>query len=705
MSSIHTAALLTINLLTLFALACGGGNNGGGPEPDQNTQFSVRVAMSDGSYITPIGYGYPRCPNNVDCLEPGDAGWTNAAGSFDYLQTAQFVIEPGGATPVLLQVADEQNQSQCMVTYYENLFNANDDYFELGFSDPNNGYPISAGDLATGPIHLTLIPITTQNNCANPDEDTDADRALAVWISERPAPPTPEAGEVVCNLNANMNFDQPVDDGNCTIDVPTWRTDVTATYGRVLYTGTLWSMMTRDPQPDKITVNLADDLSLPLPINTAYAAFYFDQTDPAMVSSCQEAVQALNQGQSPSDACVVENRPFQYLFTLPTTAAVANQRTRFSINGFGRISGFKSLERWDPNVGVTEPGSGNPTIPLNQFKDYAEFRISSYLLGLSSSYPSEPINTPSRVVAIEVNNITVGWTAKLQDGAVELNSEYLPVEENPDAYNEAASLFDYKQVGSWVGQSDGPELLGQETTVDFSYLHVADDAIKVAAPNVRFDNITVIKGNSGGVVNIGSYGKNRGVDGSLVENIWVPRVVQGDSSVNNIGLVISNTCPYEQALTGATIDTLYVPSLGAGGGANSIRSLVQLGVVSCDAQQTTFRIGDIKFLNFEIYLPAPTPSLLYAEPNTAPGGGQVQVNWDPVFFYDYDPVNPTASPFGKPAVINYPDSSGTGYYVCGPEKRDRCWTTNGQNTNQPLNLLDYSGTVQTGTAIYPGFNE
>ena len=689
--------------LAIFALSCSGG---GGSDPDNGLQFEVRLEMSDGSYQSPISYAYPRCPENVGCLEPGDSGWTNSAGPFDYLQTAQFIVEPGGPAPRLLQVTDRESQSQCMVTYYQNKFDAQDDYFALGFSDPNNGYPVPANDLDTGPIHLTLIPITTQNNCANPEEDADADRALAVWISERPAPPTPEAGEVVCNLNANMNFDQPVNDGNCTIDVPTWQTEVTATYGRVLYTGTLWSMMTRDPQPYKITVNLADDLSLPLPINTAYAAFYSDQTDPAMVSSCQEAVQALNQGQSPSDACVVENRPFQYLFTLPTNATVSTQRTRFSINGFGRISGFKSLERWNPNAGVTQPESGNPTIPLNQFKDYAEFRIGSYLLGLSSSYPSEPIDRPSRVVAIEVKNITVGWTAKLQDGAVELNSKYLPVENDPDDYNKAASLFDYKQVGSWVGQSDGPELLGQETTVDFSYLHVADDAIKIAAPNVRFDNITVIKGNSGGVVNIGSYGKNRGVNGALVENIWVPRVVQGDSSVNNIGLVISNTCPYEQALTGATINTLYVPSLGAGGGPNSIRSLVQLGVVSCpDAQQTTFTIGDIDFLNFEIYIPAPTPSLLYADPNTAPGGGQVQVKWDPVFFYDYDPNNPTASPFGKPAVINYPESDGTGYYVCGPEKRDRCWTTNGQNTNPPLNLLDYSGTVETGTAIYPGFNE
>lgn len=695
-------ALVISSLSLLFCIACGSSDSS--PPPTDSQDFSLQLELTTGEIIAPVTYEYPRCPEGADyaggsnCIEDGDFGWNNGVPgqTLDYLQTAQFILEPH-QTPHRLSVRDNTGNANCMLAYFQGPSTQNSDAFArftLGFDDPNTSYVVPTGKLSVDtPLHLTLIPVnTTAGTCANPGVDAQADRILAAWISVRPAKEIPAPGEIVCNLHSGMDFSQDVVDGNCTISAPQWRLD--STYRRVVYTGTLWDMLAT-PQT-KISINLADDLSLPVPINSAYAAFYLDPG--TQDSDCQQAVDRMNAGQAPeNDACKVTVQAGP-LFTQPSSA-------QFSINGFGRISGFGVLQDFPVNTQVPLPaGSG----AIQIFQNYAEFRIRSYLIGLSSNHPStDPINNP----AINVENVTVGWTAKLGYGSVELNSEYLGLENPPTPpeapYEQAVRMHDYKQVGSWVGQSDGPEVMGHNSLIEYGYLHVADDSIKVSAQNVDFKQITVIKGNSGGVVNLGSYGKNRLVDGSIAEEIWVPRITHSKSAGNGaLGLVISRTCPSNQSLAGAQVRNLYVPSLGGEGLPNAISGLVRLGVTHCDIPPLTsrFTIGNIDFLQWQVEIQPQVESVLYADQVVNQSGQDVLVTWDKVRFYDPNqPIVPAN------AVVFYPDSVEPGYYICAQDvaSLNRCYSTTAQGQgNLSVNLV-YSSSggaplPPDGTAVYPG---
>jgi hypothetical protein len=60
---------------------------------------------------------------------------------------------------------------------------------------------------------------------------------------------------------------------------------------------------------------------------------------------------------------------------------------------------------------------------------------------------------------------------------------------------------------------EGPEVLGRNSYFEKLYLHVNDDTLKLAARNLQSKFTTVIQGNSGGVVNLDSYGWSSGVEG------------------------------------------------------------------------------------------------------------------------------------------------------------------------------------------------
>ena len=702
--TVQCSARIFSSLLILFTIACGGSSDS--PVPvDDGLDFELRLELTSGDTLSPIGYAYPRCPSGIDyaggaeCIEDGAAGWDNGApgGTLNYLQTAQFILE-SGQTPHRLMVRDKTNQANCMVAYFQGPSTQPSDSwarFTLGFDDPSTSYTVPTGQLSVEtPLHFTLVPIMTGATCADPGVDAKGDRVLAAWISVRPPQETPIANEVICNLDSSMDFSQDVVDGDCTISAPKWRMD--NQFRRVLYTGTLWDML--DSAPPKVTINLADDLSLPVPINSAYTAFYLQPG--TQESDCEAAVARMNAGQQPENTlCQVEVSSKGALFTQPSSA-------QFAINGFGRISGFDVLKDFPVNEQSFLPGGSGA---IQAFQSYAEARVRSYLIGLSSNHPTtDPINDP----AIRVQNATVAWTAKLGDGSVELNSEYLYVENAPLApepdYVQAVHLRDYKQVGSWVGQSDGPEVMGNHSLVEYSYLHVADDAIKVAAQEVDFKQITVIKGNSGGVVNLGSYGKNRGVEGAVAEQIWVPRITHNSNAGSGaLALVLSRTCPFEASLTGAIVRNLYVPSLGSGGLPNAVSGLVRLGVMAsaCDVRpdQNEFTIGDIDFLEFEVEIQPQVSSVLYADTVENSSGQAIEIKWEKVRFYDDNqPIDPAR------AVVFYPDSGSTGYYICGRDagSPNQCYSTNGQGQGNPQINLEYVAGLTSnspeGEAVYPG---
>ena len=727
MISLPRLARTGLASLAVFALSCSGG---GGSDPDNGLQFEVQLELQNGEIIkNPIEYEYPRCPeglaytNGERCLEPNPPnGWDNGIGqTFDSLQTAQFILQQGDQ-PARLRVRDNRDGATCMFAYFQGPATQGDQSFAsftMGLDDTSDGYAVAANQLTPNtPIQLTAIPLQqTANPCSDPEVDAEAGRALAVWIAyDPPSPPAANPPfEVVCMLDGSIDFDQDYVDAasGCKFDKPQWRMD--EEFGRVLYTGSLWTLLT-DAQSDsleKVWIELDPNLTLPSPISSTYAAFYY--TSSSNVADCQAAVEAMNRGQRPpNDNCEIELKEAFPVYTLPTNA-------QFTVSGFGRVSGLDVLKKWDPNNAPQSPNTNS--LPIGQWQDFAEFEIRSLLLALSSS---ESTATP----AIQVQHSTLAWTAKIQKGPAELNSSYVYLENPPagDEYGKPVHVFDYKQVGSWLAQSDGPEVMGADSEITYSYLHIADDAIKISAQNVLFNQISVLKGNSGGVVNLGAYGLNRGVEGALAENIWVPRITHYPNSDNALGLIISRTCPYfpqsgapagtDPGLFGAGVNSLYVPSLGDKGYPNSINGLVRLGLEGgCDLRFTApnFKIGDIDFTNFAVYL-APQPkssegeqgySVLFDDQN--PG---TTISWEPVrFFGDTPPFNP--NPDSNNAVVSYPggvydpNAEAYGFYICGQNVNasQDCWTTEGQGITSatPTTNLFYLD-VPSDTAKFPGFN-
>ena len=86
-------------------------------------------------------------------------------------------------------------------------------------------------------------------------------------------------------------------------------------------------------------------------------------------------------------------------------------------------------------------------------------------------------------------------------------------------------VFDFKMVGNWVDAADGLEVQGDGSELTFTYLHVADDSMKVAAKKMKYKHTTILQGDvgTGGMINLGSYG-TADSQGSNVEGVYVHRI-------------------------------------------------------------------------------------------------------------------------------------------------------------------------------------
>ena len=114
----------------------------------------------------------------------------------------------------------------------------------------------------------------------------------------------------------------------------------------------------------------------------------------------------------------------------------------------------------------------------------AEYRVQSGLIELSSN------TVDTEGFAIDVAGITVGFSPRRKDSSVLLNNQYLPMIALEDALittsaypdnDSPVKTFDFKMVGNWPGQADGLEVHGKESLLQYTYLHIADDSMKVAA--------------------------------------------------------------------------------------------------------------------------------------------------------------------------------------------------------------------------------
>lgn len=659
--------------------------------PADATDFDVQLHFGDGASVKPTSYSYSRCPytdGGARCLGDDDTWRSQDNAQFDWVQTAQFAISPG-ATPKFITVTDSKG-SPCVRVLQRDQFkdiktDGSEPYDQIAFPDK--------------PIHLTLIPFDCTSFVF------DSHRALAVWISPH-AWTAPPADAIRCDLKTGPAYgQQDWSDGDCIINKPQWR--FSRDGSAIRYTGTIWDML--DKPQKTIFVDLDEGLSLYAPLTNEYVEYGVHDN---VSGGCAAVVDALNSGQAPpAGNCTVGTAG---VYTKPTDKQIV-------VTGFGRISGGGVLSATRNNPPQLPSGSNLPA-DLTSVSSAAQYHVWSSLLGLSSS--SGESN------AIDISSITVAWGPKRNQSAVNLNTIAMRELESAKFWdnNKPVKMFDVKMPSNWIDAADGPEVGGQGSDISYVYLLVADDSIKIAAQNVKYQEATILQGNAGGVVNLGSYGFNRGVNGSYVQGIWVHRITHnlhagGQPQDDGRGAIItSRTCPmspldhfdgsgYGSNLEGVTVENLMVPKLGSSQGINSVTRPIAIGIQGGTGQgRDTFcnfgnmatkgfqmggdsRHNALVFNNFQIYPNPLSTSLLYNDPPK-----NVPVNWGYIVFYT------GANPLGAgdrvdaSQAVTLHDDNANAYFVCGADPV-KCFTANGMPGQ--INL-DYSpGFPTDGNIVFP----
>ncbi len=325
-----------------------------------------------------------------------------------------------------------------------------------------------------------------------------------------------------------------------------------------------------------------------------------------------------------------------------------------SVVGSGRIDGlsvadrpdysghgYRRLTRGETTTMFASRGEG-PDRKDAKTRDLAEYLIDSGLISLASAAPDG--------FAVSLAGITVANAPTRHQAAVNVNVVTTPMaslEEligntvDRSANNHPIRISDVKIVGNWRDAADGPEIGGDGSVVEQIYLHVADDAIKIPARGMRYRHTTVLQGDIGGVVNLGSYGYNRGVQGSVVDGIYIHRitqkrwwtrngpVVQDDDRGAIITTRTGNFNFLGQGSNGLTdlhISRVFVPSLliddeqinsvarvsaiGVMGGHRTTRTVFVVHQSPLDA----FDFGPIMMDNLHIEPAARTDSIVYIDP-------------------------------------------------------------------------------------------
>lgn len=164
------------------------------------------------------------------------------------------------------------------------------------------------------------------------------------------------------------------------------------------------------------------------------------------------------------------------------------------------------------------------------------------------------------------------------------------------------------QIFTWADASDGPETLQANSLFQKNVQMTADDNIKVLSNNSTWDQMTLIQGNTGSSISLGSYGLTNGsVTGNNITNIYVPRIAQY-KSFDYINGVISNKTVFNKRMdtlgnfgiynnfvgtkgndpTSPEWDGVYVASWDKGTGEGDINKIRDIGVLSALNFNNTF---------------------------------------------------------------------------------------------------------------------
>ena len=605
-------------------------------------------------------WGFTDAPRQLT-TEDGkniDYIWTSAGGKmFTYLQTSNFDdYNPlSSGAPTALYVTDTTGEAKRMRLQYAKQFVdgtlQTDKSFRFDLSTLNPPQQ-------SMPYQFTIHPY----------DDKNENRELAVWLSSTYAANSPTS---VRSLYAGGARNHWVSGSNY-----------------IAYVGGLY-----DYAENNNAINLMLDMDLDgtqMNLSTNYALFEVVNGNPG------ECVTQPN-------SCEVK---FLGQYTTPVNGPI-------TIAGSGRINGYNLLDTDYPGKWGAPDSTKRPLTPALIAK--AEYRVQSGLMELSSN----TVNTEN--FAIDIAGITVGFSPRREDSSVLLNNKYLPMITPEDRVNGVTPLdndsrvktFDFKMVGNWPGQADGLEVHGKESLLQlqYTYLHIADDSMKVAADNLTYEHTTVLQGNvgTGGLIHLGSYGTGRKMTKGHVTGVYVHRIThqpaggQDGSGYSGAALVAAQTCPYGNDVSGVTVTQLRVNNLGNGISSVNRPFNIGLGISAggpCSSSDATpTNVGPMTFTDFLVYLNPLSDSTIFNRIATPPSTVK------DISFFDKT-VN--ASPTGKVAIYP-PNNSNVGYFICGTGSdtltdypSSKCWNTSGENggTGTKNNVL-YSGDGSISEIHYP----
>ncbi len=353
--------------------------------------------------------------------------------------------------------------------------------------------------------------------------------------------------------------------------------------------------------------------------------------------------------------------------TTPKIVSLATD-VQVLVNGTGRINGWAIHEEPkfrvdgygnpDPNgkPGKVSPGGTALHPTLNE--EFPFYFINSDMLAVSSIFNPTTKQAYQPPYSVNVNGITVGWPAKrgigpviLQDygknysvtgndnplehssdGVVFINNQGelgdLSLPFSPTYEQNPVRIANYKQVGGWVDQADGPEIGGYKSVLQNSFIHANDDSIKVAAPNLDAFKNTVLQGNAGNAVGL-TYGfVNGSASPASISDVYIHRISHTINTGNDYGAIALRFVPapkqsYLNQLKDLDISAVYIPNMGMPqiGQTNSITTAVSLyidnsiprgsiffgPITPSGTPNFDFQVGNMKaYEDWQIY---PTPLL------------------------------------------------------------------------------------------------
>jgi hypothetical protein len=126
----------------------------------------------------------------------------------------------------------------------------------------------------------------------------------------------------------------------------------------------------------------------------------------------------------------------------------------------------------------------------------------------------------------------------------------------PNGYNAYLADTNAQQLGpvvmenvnilnNWLGQTDGPDIISENTLIENCLIQSADDTLKIeSASGGEYFYNTMISGNAGSPIAIGGYGNSGSVDGATVQENSIIRLCQtADTNQVNRGIfnLLNNT--------------------------------------------------------------------------------------------------------------------------------------------------------------------